>query len=387
MYSEMDFHGLSEEEQRRLINRKQVATSSRLLEEVPSDGTAVRVFEKPLEEFVLDRLESGRFTISDLADEFSVSDTDVRVLINKYRRRGRDGFTSESFKYNLLTDRNGVVRVKGSEGREFQYSLETVPYIARIVDPTLTISLPGIEEQLEEFPTIVENVPGGRATEIDETYALLLGDFWEIDPQVIFDEITDYDRKYVETAVMPFPLIDSSGVGYQQVYDRLTQPDFVYKRYRQLEQTTNEVVNEFLNVIERGQPGIRMYQVVSIDLADLRRAAQIESPTLVSTIDERINEIASTLDPDSEPDRFEESSDTLSVDIEDEVQSVLGKSWITAEEVYEALPSVVQAETNLQETQQVLDQLSGLGVISKRNDEHPSEYNSESGTVSTRDVL
>jgi hypothetical protein len=385
MYSDTDFHSLSEEKQRRLINKNQVADSSGLLDQIPSERVPVRVFERPLKDLVFDRLESGRFTINELADEFGVSETDVRVLINKYRRRGRNSFTSESYKYNLLVERNSIIRVKGTGGREFQYSLETVPYIARIIDPTLTVSLLDITKKLKSLPTIIEDIPAGRATEVDETYALLLGDFWEIDSQVIFDDVTEYDRTYIETTMMPFPLLHSTDGEYRQVRDRFAQPDSVYKRYREVEQTVNEVVDGFLKIFEQGQPGIRMYQVVSIDLADLRHSAELQSPSLISTIDEKIDEIVSTLNPDTETVTFEDNDAPMG--IEEAILTELDNGWRTSEEVYQELPLIVQTETSIQEVQKSLNQLSGLGVISKRDDKNPPRYCSETGDVNREDVL
>lgn len=388
MYNDLDFYELPEQEQRRLIHGKRVATSSGLLSEIPNGEPPVRVFEKSLEELILNRLETGWYTINELAEEFDVASDDVRRIINMYRRRGLNGFTGESFKYNLLEERDGVLRVQGIDGAEFQYSFETIPYFGRVVDPTLVISLLDVGEHLKSFPTLVEEIPAGKASQIDETYALVLGDFWELDPQAIFDEITKYDRTYVETTLLPFPVVDGSD-GYGRVKSRFQQPDAVYERFRSLEQAVERISDEFLNLVERGQPGIRMYQAVSIELADLKRAIQLQSPSLRPTANDRILDVVSTLNPESEEvETMKEETEAplQETSVDDEVLTVLDEDWKTPQEVYESLPSVTQSVTTPQEVRGALEHLARTGVISHRNHRASTEYNSKSGTVAEQDI-
>jgi transposase-like protein len=386
MYSDIDFYKLSPSEQRSLIRNKRAATSEELLKDTPDDQPAVRVFEKSLEELILDRLESGRYTINGLASEFEVSAANIRQMVNKYRRRGQDDFTGEEFTYNILTERKGALRVKHVEGREFHYSLEKIPYFARVADPTLVQSLLFFDRYRAEFPVVVEDVPAGMATEIDETYALLLADFWDIEPQDIFDEITEYARTYVKTSLLPLPILDAPEK-YEQVRERFSQPDTVYNHFRDIEQSAEKIRKDFTSLVERGQPGIQMYQVVSIEFADLRRGARENQEASVSAVDEQIKRVLSTLMPDIDgaSDSDEQISEEIS--LEDEIMAVLDEEWRTSEEVYEALPAVPKAATSAKEVRGELDRLAGLGIISKQNRSACVEYSSESGTVSIDDVL
>jgi len=386
MYSDIDFYKLSSPEQRRLIRNKRAATSEGLLKEIPDGRPAVRVFEKALEDLILDRLDAGRYTINGLASEFEVSATDIRQIVNKYRRRGQDDFTGEDFAYNILTKRNGVVRVKHAEGRAFHYSLETIPYFARIADPTLVQSLLFFDRYRSEFPVMIEDVPAEMATEIDEMYALLLADFWDIELQDIFDEITEYPRTYVETSLLPLPILDAPEK-YEQVRERFSQSDTVYNRFRDIEQSAEKIGEDFRSLVERGQPGIRMYQVVSVEFADLRRAAQENEEPSMSAVDEQIKRVISTLTPNTGGPPDIDGQDSEKTSLEDEIMVVLDEDWRTPEEVFEALPAVFQAAASVKEVRGELDRLSGLGIISKRNQAASVEYSSESGTVSREDVL
>lgn len=386
MYSDIDFYKLSPPEQRSLIRNKRAATSEGLLKDIPDGQPAVQVFEKSLEELILDRLESGRYTINGLASEFEVSATDIRQKVNKYRRRGQDDFTGEDFTYNILTKRNGVVRVKHMEGREFHYSLETIPYFARVADPTLVQSLLFFDRYRAEFPVVVKDVPAGMATEIDEMYALLLADFWDIESQDIFDEITEYPRTYVETSLLPLPILDAPEK-YEQVRKRFSQPNTVYNQFRNVEQSAEMIGEDFSSLVERGQPGIQMYQVVSIEFADIRRGARENQEASVSAVDEQIERMISTLTPDTDGPSNSDGQISEETSLEDEIMAVLDEEWRTAKQVYEALPAVPKAATSAKEVRGELDRLAGLGIISKQNQSASVEYSSESGTVSIEDVL
>jgi hypothetical protein len=151
MYADdIDFYSLSETKQRRLVHNKRVATTDQLLKELPEGKPAVRIFDRSLDQLVLDQMEQGQYTIEELANRFSVQAADVRRILHKYRRRGSDDFTNENFKLNLLEERHGVIRGVDSDGRSLYYTLQTIPFFARVVDPTLMFSLLGLEEYVEE---------------------------------------------------------------------------------------------------------------------------------------------------------------------------------------------------------------------------------------------
>lgn len=382
MYSETDFYNLSETKQRRLVHNRQAATSEGLLDEVPEGRPPVRIFEKSLDELILDRLEGGRYTIRELAEEFGVAVSEVRKIINKYRRHGRDTFTGEFFKLNLLCERNGVVRVKSLDGASFHYSLEKIPYSARLLDPTLTISLLDTSDRLSELPILAEAIPPGAAAEIDETYAILLGEFWGIDPQTVFDDITEYERTYVETLVAPLPIVVTTQE-FDQVRDRFSQSENVYKRFRNPEGAAKNVVDDFMETVRGGNPGIRMYQVVSIELADLKRATG-RGTAARRRVNRQIDNVISTLNPEvthKSENHANEGSTHPNVTLEDAIQTVLTDAWQTPTEVYDQLPADMQPEISISEVEQKLKRLAKLGVISRRSIDGRTEYNSMSETV------
>ncbi|WP_139169229.1 hypothetical protein [Natronobacterium texcoconense] len=314
---------------------------------------------------------------------------DVRRIVNKYRRRGTDDLTNESFKYNLLTARDGVIRVKDIEGNAFYYTIEKIPFFARIVDPTLGVSLLNIHERMQNFPRLADHIPAGKASDLDETYAVLIGDFWDIDPQEVFDFITDFDREYIDTALMPFPVVDATDE-YDRVTTRFKQHSDIHNWYRNPEKSINTVGEDFTDVAERGNPGIRMYQLTHIELADLLWYAETTDPALLRSINNWADTIVDSLHPDTDTtDDYQTTAETPTdtITIEDEVLSVLGEEFQTPDEVFESLPGMVQTETTPDEVHDSLELLAGLGIIKKETRNDTTEYNADTGTVSRESVL
>ncbi|MFA9427044.1 hypothetical protein [Natronorubrum sp. A-ect3] len=390
MYDSIDFHDLAPPEQRQLIHNRRAATTDGLLREIPEGEPPVRIFEQSVEEFILDRLEQGRYSNAELAEEFSIQEMDVRRIVNKYRRRGSDDFTNESFKYNLLTARDGVIRVKDIDGNAFYYTLEKIPFFARVVDPTLGVSLMNIDDRMQDFPCLADHIPAGKASDLDETYAVLIGDFWGIDPQEIFDFITEFDRKYFETSLMPFPVVDAADE-YDRVTSRFKQHSDIHNWYRTPEKLIDTVGEDFMDVVERGNPGIRMYQLTYLEFADLKWYAETTDPELLQPINDWTDTIVDTLHPDTDTTddtpTTTETENTGTISIEDEVLSVLNDDFQTPADVFESLPAMVQTEATQEEVHESLERLAGLGIIKKETRNGTTEYNADTGTVSRESIL
>ncbi|GAB3680389.1 hypothetical protein GCM10028857_03050 [Salinarchaeum chitinilyticum] len=388
MISDIDFYELSEEKQRRLIQSDRVATTDRLLSELPEERVPLRVFENSLGKLALDLLETGQYSLAEIAEEFNVQIQDIREIIQAYRRRSKNDYKGRYTKFSLLQDRKGVIRVGKDDGRTAYYTLEKIPYFARLVDPTLCVSLLNIDKRLEKFPKLTERIPADKAAGIDEEYALVIGDFWGIDPQEVFDQITNYDRKYVETTLMPFPIVEATD-DYESVESRFRQRDPTYNRFRIDQSSIENLGQHFVERASEQRVGIVAYQEVSIEFADLKWYAQIKEPSLLRPIDTWFENILQTLNPDIEPvlgseiDRSNESDEQMddNVSLDDRVLSALTTEPQSVGEVHQSLPPVVAATTEKDEVQAALTRLSDLGVTSEVTDAETTKYTSESGEV------
>ncbi|WP_158293801.1 hypothetical protein, partial [Halorubrum sp. SP3] len=74
-----------------------------------------------------------------------------------------------------------------------------------------------------------ERIPAGKVTDIDEDYAWVISNYWDLDPDDTFDFITEFDRRYVETALGPLPLV-SNAEKYESVRRRLGEAENAYAR-------------------------------------------------------------------------------------------------------------------------------------------------------------
>ncbi|SDK19710.1 hypothetical protein SAMN05216226_1404 [Halovenus aranensis] len=375
MYADdVDFYSLSETKQRRLVHNKRVATTDQLLNELPKGKPAVRIFERSLDQLVLDKLEQGQYTIEELANHFSVQPADVRRILHKYRRRGSDDFTNENFKLNLLEERHGVIRGVDSDGRSLYYTLQTIPFFARVVDPTLMFSLLGLDEYVNTLPHIAEHIPGGKVTELDEDYAFVIGEYWNIDPEEVFEYLTEFDRAYIDTSLLPLPYIEDDE-HYERVSRRFRQFEGVYRMFRGTSDHIQEVGEEFIGRIEQNQVGIATYQVMSIDFADFEwYVDQSGDNVLHNEIGDWIDQIARSLHPDEPTTDIDDSTEDTEINLRDEIQLILSEKRRTPAEIYEELPRDIQLGTDQSEVKAVLERLANTGVISKKNEESVFQY-------------
>jgi hypothetical protein len=375
MYADdVDFYSLSETKKRRLVHNKRVATTDQLLNELPKGKPAVRIFERSLDQLVLDQLEQGQYTIEELANHFSVQPADVRRILHKYRRRGSDDFTNENFKLNLLEERHGVIRGVDSDGRSLYYTLQTIPFFARVVDPTLMFSLLGLDEYVDTLPHIAEHIPGGKVTELDEDYAFVIGEYWNIDPEEVFEYLTEFDRAYVDTSLLPLPYIEDDD-HYERVSRRFRQIEGVYRMFRGTSDHIQEVGEEFIGRIEQNQAGIATYQVMSIDFADFEwYVDQSGDYVLHNEISDWVEQIARSLHPDEPTKDIDDSTEDTEINLRDEIQLILSEKHRTPAEIYEELPRDIQLGTDKSEVKAVLERLANTGVISKKNEESTFRY-------------
>ncbi|RDZ36107.1 hypothetical protein C5B86_19795, partial [Haloferax sp. Atlit-19N] len=185
-------------------------------------------------------------------------------------------------------------------------------------------------------------------------------------------------------ALMPFPVVDALDE-YDRVTSRFKQHNDIHNWYRNPEKSVDTVGKDFMDVVERGNPGIRMYQLTYLELADLRWYAETKDPELLQTINDWTDTIVETLHPDidvtDDSSTGSETGTTDTISIDDEVLSVLDEEFQTLVEIFESLPAMVQAETTQEEVHNSLEQLAGLGIIKKETEDGTTKYNTDSGTV------
>ena len=371
MLSDIDFYDLPRDQQQQLLQDQRIIADGAILRSFPDDEPPVRVLEKPFSDTILDLLERGYYTAEELADEIGVRKRDVRSRINSLKQIGRKSTYGTPPTERLLEERNSVIRVKDMRGPAAVYTLESVPFHTRVADPTLGFSLLSFDERLAEFPTIIEHIPAGKASEMDEDYARVVGDFWEIPAQEAFDYLTQFDRSYIDTAMGPLPKVQAPDEE-QQVRDRLSEADGSYDRRSVSDQMLERILEGITesDVIEAY--GLRLYQRLSIELFDCRRIAEFNNSGKVAAVEDAQARVAETLDP-TNYDGSEESH-TADMEFENAVLETVSTVPMTVEEIHNNLPEIYQVSYPVADLEQLLENLSNAGIVDERVDEDQHRY-------------
>lgn len=279
MVSSEEFYELPKEDQRELVEERRVILDQDPVTEVPEYGIPIRILDKPLITAIFDRLQNGRYTVSELADEIGVGDKHVRNVINQHRHRRFE---------NLLEMYDSVLRAKDIRGPTLVYSLEAIPYFARLLDPTLGCSLLGWNESLQERFESTDWIPAGKVTEIDEDYAWVISNFWDLDSDETFDYITEFDRRYVDTELGPLPVARGEEE-YENVRNRLVEAENAYARRKGIDESTaGEKIESFEVEHARGGGGMGFYQSLSLTFFDLLEYTRHEESSLGEGIEDQV---------------------------------------------------------------------------------------------------
>lgn len=289
MVSSEEFYALSQEEQQKLVEERRVIVNQNPVRDIPQYGAPIKILDTTFTAAIFDRLQNSRYTVSELADEIGVRDKHVRNTINKHRHRRFE---------KLLDEYNAVLRAKDNRGAALVYSLESIPYFARVMDPTLSCSLLGWNDQLVDQLDVTEWIPAKKVTEIDEDYAWIISNYWDLDPDDTFDFITELERRYVETSFGPLPLV-SNTEKYETVRSRLTEAENTYSRRKEIDETTpKKKVDTFAGNFAKGVGGMCFYQSFSLILFDLLEYAHHEDPSIQDVVENQIDVMLEWLEPD-----------------------------------------------------------------------------------------
>ncbi|MCO8242981.1 hypothetical protein [Haladaptatus sp. AB643] len=374
-YIDIDFHELSNNEKRRLIRKKRIATNSELVTEIPDERTPVRVFSKPLRELILDKFDRGHWSIPELADEFGLQDREVRSVVNQLRRMGERGFTSPT--KELLATRAAILRGKSLNSTICHYSLESVPYHARITDPTFGMSLLNMRECVSSFERISGQIPAGSVSDIDEDYAIVIGGFWGIDEQEVLEYLTSYPRHYINTRLLPLPVIE--GEENDELSKRFSEAEGVYARYRYDRHRVDEIQETFESMIERGGTGLLGYQELFIRIFDTLQATKGRDPSLRVYTERVLEEILEVFAEEEELVGEDEIAEDNRASLEQELQTILDDSPTPSSLVYERLPTVVKQGVTPREVEETLSRMARVGLITMKETDDSVEYSFETG--------
>lgn len=258
-----EFFELPPEERRQLVDEGHVVVNGEITKNVPEKevGGGVYVFDEPIIDQIVRYLKRGKYTANDLDPEFPI-DKEVLDEVIRSLRTNRD---------DLLYDHFGVVRVVDTEGAAYVYTVESVPFEARVQDPTLGgyLLLTNEEFPLNDVPLSPERGTGPR-----EGYLADIEEFWEITEDEAAANLTD-GIEFAESTLGALPVRDTlPNAG--RVIDRLLSVDESYARKQNSPRTVEHRIR-FRKTRCRRAPSLPAFQEFALYLADLNRFAIVES--------------------------------------------------------------------------------------------------------------
>jgi len=349
----VDFHQLPHDEKEDLVENERVVVRGQLAEEMPESGTAVTVLEGPLSEVLIELLKQGRYTAGELSEETDIDPQYIRVRLH------------ESFwrdKRRVLASEQAVIRVVDRDEGANVYTLESIPFAARILDPLLLVSLGEIKNRLNRFPVIERSLYADEEHQIDREYAEFVAPLWDIPVEELIGELIKYSRGYVATDLFPMPLVDSDDP-YSRVQDRLRcVPDYYDSRVPTRMEARSRLAAS--SVIEADPTDVHPveYQAFALDLFDLTIYIEHGADELEGVVDSYRSDLVTILDPE---DSLDIISDTDSIDLKQTLMGELTTTPKTATGYYEELPEGMQHECTLADVETALENLVGQGIAKR----------------------
>lgn len=258
-----EFFELPPTDQRHLVDEGHVVVNGEIAKTIPEGegGGGVYVFDKPIIDQIVRHLKRGKYTANDLDPEFPVDKEILDEIIRSLR----------SDRIELLYDHFGVVRVADTEGAAYVYTVESIPFEARIQDPTLGGYL---LLNNENFPLNDVPLSPGHGTRPRESYLADIEEYWGVPEDEAAANLQD-EVGFAESTLEPLPIVDRLP-NSESVVDRLLSVEESYARKRWGPRRAEHGIR-FRKTRCRRAPSLPVFQEFALYLAELNRFATVES--------------------------------------------------------------------------------------------------------------
>lgn len=257
-----EFYDKPEVERQELVDAGHVVVDGKIVDSVPShERGGVHVFEEPVTDLVVDRLKGARYTANKLAPDFPIDKEELDDLFNWMKYEPMD----------LLTDHFGVLRVAETEGTEYVYTVEAIPYSARCIDPTLSGYLLDANDRC---PVSRPEISSNRSSRSQERYIEQATNYWGIPEDEFTLDLGD-NGGFAKSTLGPLP-----------VKHDLPDPERVIERFRSTEESYSRKRHS-VNSVKKGisfhksrcrrNPSLGAFQSFSLYLMDISEYALIEN--------------------------------------------------------------------------------------------------------------
>lgn len=213
-----EFFQLPRDKQEQLVSRNQVIVDGDMSDTIPDPSESIYVLDSPPKAKIKELLKQGRYTLAELQDELPLSKQPIRDVLDSLRHNQQE----------VLSKDRAVFRVADTQGVAYVYSLEAIPFHARIADPLLFRTLDIGPSQLPtELLVSFDNVPESELN----TYIERTSEYWEFEKETIRHELSELSPSfgYTKFGAVPLP---TTLPKLDRDRSRFINPDVVYKRRR-----------------------------------------------------------------------------------------------------------------------------------------------------------
>jgi len=257
-----EFYDKPAVERQELVDAGHVVTDGKIAETVPSNRRGgIHVFEEPVTDLVVDRLKGARYTANELAPDFPVDKEELDDLFNWMKYEPMD----------LLTDHFGVLRVVDTEGAEYVYTVEAIPFSARCIDPTLSGYLLDANDRC---PVSRPRISTKHNSTSRNEYVDQAIDYWGIPEKELTVDLDD-QVGFAKSTLGPLPVI-SDLPDAERVIERFQSTEDSYRRKQHTVQSVKKNIS-FHKSRCRRNPSLGAFQSFSLFLMDVSEHASIEN--------------------------------------------------------------------------------------------------------------
>lgn len=247
-----EFYSLPEDRQSELVREGHVAVDGTIATSIPDTHRDIHIFEDTVENKIIQILKRGHYTVDELVDELPLKKRVVTSIVSELRHRPQ----------HLLADYHSVVRVTGTDGASYVYTIEPLPFEVRVWDPTLFHYLLANNDSIElpDFPSDKISWTTGRDEFVAHT-----GEYWGL-PESELPDDPYRGISFVQSTLGPLPM--SIPDNNSSVKERVRDVEGAYKRRKFDEDNIKRSISYFKSLCRRN-PSLAAFQSYALYLYDL----------------------------------------------------------------------------------------------------------------------
>lgn len=247
-----EFYSVPEERQSELVREGHVVVDGTIATSIPDPHRDIHIFEDSVEDNIIQILKRGHYTVDEVVDELPLKKRVVTSIVSELRHRPQ----------HLLADYQSVVRVTGTDGASYVYTIEPLPFEVRVWDPTLFQYILANNDSIElpNFPSDKISWTTGR-----DEFVAHISEYWGL-PESELPDDPYLGISFAQSTLGPLPM--SIPDNKSSVIERVRDVEEAYKRRKFNEDNIKHSISYFKSLCRRN-PSLAAFQSFGLYLYDL----------------------------------------------------------------------------------------------------------------------